>query len=201
VPESIDRVQLRDAFGRLAELLRRDGTVGEIYIFGGAAMVLGYRARYATRDVDALFEPREKIHRAAVEVAEELGLPRWWLNDQATVYLPRAKDERARLVFDHPNLRVTVVSPEHLLAMKALAARSYADIDDIQLLCEMRSIRDVHEVEEICTRIFPDEPLSDRSRIVIEDIISQLERERSAEKKRGRDHETGRGPEGPGFER
>jgi methylmalonyl-CoA mutase cobalamin-binding subunit len=77
VPESIDRLQPGDAFLRLAELLRRDGTVGEIYIFGGAAMVLGYRARFATRDVDALFEPREKIHRAAVEVAEEMGLPRW----------------------------------------------------------------------------------------------------------------------------
>lgn len=44
-------------------------------------MVLGYRARFATRDVDALFEPRERIHRAALEVAEEMGLPRWWLND------------------------------------------------------------------------------------------------------------------------
>lgn len=83
----------------MAELLERDGTVGEIYIFGGAAMVHGYRARYATRDVDALFEPREKIHRAAVEVAEEMGLPRWWLHDQATVYLPRAGDEEARASF------------------------------------------------------------------------------------------------------
>jgi hypothetical protein len=200
VPEPIDRGQLRDALHRLAELLARDSTVGEIYIFGGAAMVLGYRARFATRDVDALFEPREKIHRAAVQVAEEMGLPRWWLNDQATVYLPRAPDEKARLFFDHPNLRVTVVSPEHLLAMKALAARAYADLDDIKLLCEMRSVTDVREVEEICQRIYPDEPLSDRSRIVIEDIVSQLERERSIEKQMSRDHEKDRGPEGPGME-
>lgn len=104
MPESIDRVRLRDAFHRLGEVLKRDGTVGEIYIFGGAAMVLGYRARFATRDVDALFEPREKIHKAAVEVAEEIGLPHWGLNDQATSYLPRAKDDKARLLFDHPNL-------------------------------------------------------------------------------------------------
>lgn len=200
MPESIDRIQLRDAFHRLADLLGRDGTVGEIYIFGGAAMVLGYRARYATRDVDALFEPREKIHRVAVEVAEEMGLPRWWLNDQATVYLPRAKDEKARLLFDHPNLRVTVVSAEHLLAMKALAARSYADIDDIRLLCEMRSITDVREVEEICARIYPDEPLSDRSRIVIEDIVGLLERERSVHRQLSQERDKGRGPEGPGLE-
>lgn len=61
--------------------------------------------------------------------------------------------------------------------MKALAARSYADIDDIKLLCEMRAITDVREVEEICARTYPDEPLSDRSRIVIEDIVSRLEHE------------------------
>lgn len=200
MPEAIDRGQLRDAFHRLAELLRRDGTVGEIYIFGGAAMVLGYRARFATRDVDALFEPREKIHRAAVEVAEEMGLPRWWLNDQATVYLPRGRDDKARLIFDHPNLRVTVVSAEHLLAMKALAARTYADIDDIRLLCEMRSITDVREVEDLCARIYPDEPLSDRSRIVIEDIVNQLQHERPVETPLSQDRELGREPDGPGLE-
>ena len=61
MPEPIDRGQLRDAFHRLATLLGRDGTVGEIYIFGGAAMVLGYRARFATRDVDALFEPARRF--------------------------------------------------------------------------------------------------------------------------------------------
>ena len=201
MPESIDRVQLRDAFHRLAELLRRDGTVGDIYVFGGAAMVLGYRARFATRDVDALFEPREKIHKAAVEVAEQMGLPRWWLNDQATAYLPRTRDERPRLFYDHPNLRVTIVSPDHLLAMKALAARTYADIDDIKLLCEMRAITDVREVEEICARIYPDEPLSDRSRIVIEDIVAQLERERTVERTLSQERDRDRGPEGPGFER
>ena len=65
--EFIDKTQLYEAFGRLAIALQRDGTVGDIYIFGGEA----------TRDVDALFEPREKVHQAAIQVAEELGLPRW----------------------------------------------------------------------------------------------------------------------------
>jgi hypothetical protein len=173
--------------------LERDGTVGDIYIFGGAAMVLAYQAREATRDVDALFEPREKVHQAALLVAEELGLPRWWLNDQATVYLPRTPDERARLVFDHSNLRVTVVSPTHLLAMKALAARSYADIDDITLLCDRLGVTKLSEVEAICARVYPNEPLSSRARIVVEDIVQQLERQRSIEKERSHDRE------GPGL--
>lgn len=191
--EFIDKTQLHEAFGRLAIALERDGTVGDVYIFGGAAMVLAYQAREATRDVDALFEPREKVHRAALQVAEELGLPRWWLNDQATVYLPRTPDERARLIFDHSYLRVTVVSPTHLLAMKALAARSYADIDDITLLCDRLGVTNLTEVEAICARVFPNEPLSSRARIVVEDIVQQLERQRSIEKERSHDRE------GPGL--
>lgn len=195
MPELIDKSQLLDAFRRLAVELERDGTVGEIYVFGGAAMVLAYHARQATRDVDALFEPREKVHRAAVHVAEELGLPQWWLNDQATPYLPRGNDERARLIFDHPNLRVTAVSITHILAMKALAARTYADVDDIKLLCDRLGVRSIAEVEDICARIFPDEPLSERARIVVEDIVLQLQNERSI----GDERRLGR--EGPGLDR
>jgi hypothetical protein len=191
--ELIDKTQLEEAFRRLAISLRRDNTVGDIYIFGGAAMVLAYQARNATRDVDALFEPREKVHKAALEVAEELGLPRWWLNDQATAYLPELDDERARLIFDHPNLRVTAVSPSHLLAMKALAARTYADLDDIEILCDRLGVTDVSQVEVLCARVYPDEPLTDRARLVVEDIVQRLEQRRAL------DHARSREREGPGL--
>ena len=190
----IDKSQLLEAFRRLASELERDETVGDIYVFGGAAMVLAYHARLATRDVDALFEPRENVHRAAMQVAEQLGLPRWWLNDQATAYLPQGSDEQAKLIFDHPNLRVTAVSITHILAMKALAARTYADLDDIKLLCDRLGVRSIAEVEKICARIFPDEPLSERARIVVDDIVRQLENERSIESERTL------GLEGPGLE-
>lgn len=193
--ELIDKGQLQEAFRRLASELQRDGTVGEIYVFGGAAMVLAYDARRATRDVDALFKPREKVHQAALRVADELGLPRWWLNDQGTTYLPRGEDGRAKLIYDHPNLRVTAVSITHMLAMKALAARAYADIDDIKTLCDRLGVTTLAEVETICTRVFPDEPLSERARIVVEDVVLQLQNERSI------DQERRLGPEGPGLDR
>ena len=193
--ELIDKGQLHEAFRRLAVELQRDGTVGDIYVFGGAVMVLAYDARQATRDVDALFKPRAKVHDAALRVADELGLPRWWLNDQDTAYLPRGADERAKLIFDHPNLRVTAVSVTHMLAMKALAARAYADIDDIKILCDRLGVTTVADVENICARIFPDEPLSERARIVVEDIVLRLENERSI------DQERRLGREGPGLDR
>jgi hypothetical protein len=189
----LDRSQIHEAFARLAEELRRQNVVGDIYVFGGVAMVLAYRARQATRDVGALFEPRETVHKASVKVAEQMGLPRYWLNDQATSYLSRQPDERAATILDFPNLRVTAVSPEYLLAMKALAARAYADLDDIALLAKRLEITDVREVESLCQRIYPDEPLSDRTRLVVSDVLENLRHERYVQQEH--DHDP------PGLER
>jgi len=41
---------------------------------------------------------------------EELGLPQWWLNEQASVYVAVGGDPAARRVFDHPGLRVAAAS-------------------------------------------------------------------------------------------
>ena len=209
----LSRDQLEQAFRLLAAQLAREGVVGEVYVFGGAAMVLAYKAREATRDVDALFEPREKIHTAAVEVAESLGLPPWWLNDQATSYLARVRDEAASVLADYPNLRVSAISPEHLLAMKALAARSYADLDDIRSLATWLGLTRVEQVVALCAQVYPDEPLSDRARLAVEDVLEgALERDPSTETLAGQplpprswDHERsetrdpGRGGDGPGL--
>ena len=65
----------------------------------------------------ALFEPHGIVHEEALAVATELGLPRWWLNEQASSYVAPGGDPAASRVFDHPGLRVFAASPEHLLAM------------------------------------------------------------------------------------
>jgi hypothetical protein len=41
-------------------------------------------------------------------VARDLGLPPWWLNEQATAYTSGKDDPGKRRVFDHPGLRVTL---------------------------------------------------------------------------------------------
>ena len=80
----LDRAGIEDAFRRLGDRLARRGVVADLYVFGGAAMALAYDSRRATRDVDALFKPHGIVHEEALAVAAELGLPRWWLNEQAT---------------------------------------------------------------------------------------------------------------------
>ncbi len=57
-------------------------------------MALAYDSRRATRDVDALFKPHGIVHEEALAVAAELGLPRWWLNEQASSYVAPGRDPR-----------------------------------------------------------------------------------------------------------
>ena len=74
-------------------------------------------------------------------------------------------------VFDHPHLRVMRASDRHLLAMKAFAARRFAAMDDLALLMHRPGLTTVEEVEAICRDGFPQEPLGDRQREVIADVL------------------------------
>jgi hypothetical protein len=87
MPLSADNI--KDAFAALSDELSARGSVGELVIVGGAAVVMPFGARQSTKDVDAYFlRPEASIVRDAAEaVAERLGLPRDWLNDGANGYL------------------------------------------------------------------------------------------------------------------
>jgi hypothetical protein len=113
----LDRSAIRDAFRRLGERLARRGVVADIYVIGGAAMALAYDARRATRDIDAVFHPHGIVLEEARAVAVELGLPSWWLNEQASAYVASGGDAGAPRVFDHPGLRVSAASPEQVAAV------------------------------------------------------------------------------------
>jgi predicted nucleotidyltransferase len=166
----LDRAAIQDAFRRLGDRLARRGVVADIYVIGGAAMALAYDARRATRDIDAVFQPHGIVVDEAWAVADELGLPRWWLNEQASAYVAPGGDAAAPRVFDHPGLRVSAASPEHLLAMKVLAARR-RDAEDISYLVKHLGLSSVAEVLEVCAAVFPDEPVPDRAQLILEDFF------------------------------
>lgn len=166
----LDRTAIEDAFRRLGDRLARRGVVADIYIFGGAAMALAYDARRATRDIDAVFQPHGVVLDEARAVADELGLPHWWLNEQASAYVAPGGDAMAPRVFDHPGLRVLAASPEHLLAMKVLAARR-RDAEDIRFLVERLGLTSSAQVLSLCAEIFPDEDVPGRARLVLDDVF------------------------------
>lgn len=166
----LDRALITEALRRLGERLAYRGIVADIYVFGGAAMALAYDLRRSTRDVHALLQPHGAVLAEARSVATELGLPQWWLNEQASAYVSPAGDPAAPLVFDHPGLRVHAASPQHLLAMKVLAGRR-RDADDIRLLAGHLGLTTVEEVLRTCASVFPDEPVPRRSELLLDEMF------------------------------
>jgi predicted nucleotidyltransferase len=169
----LDRASIQDLFRRLGERLQKRDVVGDIYVIGGAAIALAYDARRATRDIDAVFKPHGIVHEEALALAAELGLPRWWLNEQASAYVAPGGDPQAPRSFDHPGLRVLTASPEHLLAMKAMAARR-RDTEDLTLLVTQLGLTTPEQVIAVCQRVFPDETLPDRAQLVLADVFEEI---------------------------
>ncbi len=167
-----NRTELQRAFTALAAKLERRCVVGHVHVVGGAAMLLAYDSRVTTRDIDALYSPDKPMLDAIREVADEMGWPRNWLNNQASSYISRTPGEGG-LVFDHPFLHVVATPAEHLLAMKVLAARGVRDRNDIALLLERLHVRTAAGVWEIVARYFPTETIADRSRLLVEDLIAE----------------------------
>lgn len=166
----LDRATITEALRRLGERLAHRGIVADLYIFGGAAMALAYDLRRSTRDVDALLHPHGAVTVEAQSVALELGLPRWWLNEQASAYVSPVDDTEAPLVFDHPGLRVHAASPRHLLAMKVLAGRR-RDAGDIKSLAGHLGLRTPAEVLAVSAEVFPDEPAPKRSVLLLDELF------------------------------
>ena len=102
---------------------------------GGAAVVLLYGAREATKDVDVLFLSRADpvLVRGAVQrVAGTLGLPEDWLNDAAKGFVHGLS--LGDILMEEPALLVRALAPHQLLAMKLSAWRDDVDVEDARLL-------------------------------------------------------------------
>lgn len=149
----LGREDLRQLLAELGDDLGDRGIRGELFVVGGAAMALVYNTRRATKDVDAVFEPKQAVYDAARRVAarhRELGLRDDWLNDAVKGYL-LGDDPDATVLFDHPGLRVRVASPRYLFTMKLAASRVERDADDISVLyrlCEFSSAADALDYVE-----------------------------------------------------
>lgn len=168
----LDREAIERALRLLGDRLVRRGVIADLYVFGGAAMALAYDARRTTRDVDAVIRPHGVVLAEARIVARELGLPEWWLNEQASVYVSVEGDAGASRIFDHPGLRVQVASPRHLLAMKVLASRR-TDEPDIRRLAEALGLESSAEVLAVSAEVFPDEPVPPRAALLLSDIFER----------------------------
>jgi Nucleotidyltransferase of unknown function (DUF6036) len=132
----LSRAMIVEALEELASELAAMGEEREeIVLAGGAALVLLYNARDATRDVDVcLVRPAgfATVREASLRVAARLALPEDWLNDGAKGYLKGFLP--GEVLLDRPALLVRALGSQQLLAMKLSAWRDDVDISDARLL-------------------------------------------------------------------
>jgi len=164
------RQQIKKYLKMLNDQLAGMGVKGEICLYGGAMMCIVFNARPATKDIDAVFKPEQKIHLAALRIAKENDLPPDWLNDGVKAYLSK-KHHKDKILFHWPNLAVYHADAEYLLAMKAISARHKQDIDDIKLLLQELRLKDAASVLEIIQKYYPKSMIKPATKLLIEEFF------------------------------
>jgi hypothetical protein len=165
----MDRREIVEALTALAQELDTRGVSAEMYVVGGAAIALAFDERRATRDIDAVFEPKAIVYEAAGVVAEQLGLPGGWLNDAVKGFLV-GSDPASAPVLDLPGLRCLAASPETLLALKVLAHRVGEDEADLRLLAAELGLTRAEDVLEVAERTYGDR-LDPAARFFVEQLF------------------------------
>jgi hypothetical protein len=70
----LDREEILRLFEDLSEELEARGTRAEVFLVGGAAIAVAYDGRRATRDLDAVFQPKEDVYAAREQDIEDIVL-------------------------------------------------------------------------------------------------------------------------------
>lgn len=161
--------QIKKYLNMLNNQLEEMGIKGEICLYGGAAMCLAFNARQATKDVDAVFEPAQKVRLAALKVAKENGLKDEWLNDAVKGFVVKHKQQ---ILFNWPNLKVYHADAEYLLAMKAMSARpDTTDKKDIIFLARQLKIKSSDEVLNIIEKYYRKRQIKAATQFFIEELF------------------------------
>jgi hypothetical protein len=177
---NLTRLEIIHALVALDAECAKRGIAGEICIYGGAGMVLVFDARQSTRDVDAVFRPKVEIRTAAEAVAAELGLPLNWLNDGVKGFLSENEETRRISIPDLEalqNIRIVWPTPEYLLAMKCMAARSddtSMDKEDVVFLLRQLGITSEEQALEIVERFFPKDRIHIKTHFFITENLESL---------------------------
>jgi predicted nucleotidyltransferase len=170
----MNRQQIEHHLQLLGRELYKRGITGEIVIAGGAMMALVIGSRTSTEDIDAyLLKEPQAIREAALVVAQQEQLPTYWLNDGLKGFFATEPPVMHWRTF--PGLVVQMVTPEYLLAMKAMAGRPQ-DERDLEALITYLHLRSIQAVFEIIQRYIPERLLVPRIRYQLESLFEDEER-------------------------
>jgi hypothetical protein len=175
----LSREDILSALEELNRLFAERDVIGELCLFGGAVMVLAFQARLSTKDVDAVFQPSPVVREAAGEVARRRNWPDGWLNDGVKGFLSAHHEVTAGPLPQFPNLRLTMPTPEYLLAMKCLASRLGAgagegdDLADIVFLIRHLRLPTPAAVMDLVTAYYPPDRVPAKAQFLVESLFAE----------------------------
>lgn len=177
----LTRQKLLSLLAELDGMAGRDGIFLELDIYGGAAFLLAYDGRAATKDVDAVVRP-ESIARDYIQrLAQRHQLPEDWLNSAVAQFLtPKMPDLRhIRGLGNFKNLSVRIPTAKYLLALKAMACRepigSYqGDFQDLLFLIRKMNVRSIGEIQDAIDAYYPDDVLDKERERILRSLIDEV---------------------------
>ncbi|MBX7148023.1 hypothetical protein K1X76_02970 [bacterium] len=156
----MNKNQMLNAFKALDSKLK---TQAKLLLGGGGAMVLAYDFPLATHDLDALFYQSSiteaDVEKEIIEVADELGIPKDWLNSHFQTFLytlPKNYPTRLKTIYEGPHLKVDALGKEDLLILKCFAGRD-KDIPHAKALIKKGADPDIAEahIKEMAEKNIP----------------------------------------------
>ena len=136
----------------------------DIYIVGGAAILLDFDYRMSTIDIDAYYKDDSILQKSINAVAKKLNLPSDWLNHDF-VSTPSFSSNITKLSAETKMygkyIKIHSMAPKYLIAMKLKSSRpTGGDLDDIvMMIYELRYKNVPITYEEIITaykELYPD---------------------------------------------
>jgi hypothetical protein len=82
---TLTAARIRELLELLNTELAAESVRGEVYLAVGAVMCLVFRAREATKAIDALLVPAAELRRAVQRIGERESLTPGWFNDAVKV--------------------------------------------------------------------------------------------------------------------
>jgi len=155
----------------LNDELRLIDIKGEVSLYGGAVMCLAFKARPATKDVDAIFEPVRAIRKATLKIADRHNLEVDWINMAVEIFVV---DHLRTVILDLSNLKVFVPEADYMLAMKTLSLRPDShDSSDVDFLIRRLELKSVAEVTGIVLNYYPNKEIKPETLALLEEYFAK----------------------------
>jgi hypothetical protein len=183
---SMDTVDILKYLRELNERLKTRDIKGQIGLFGGTVMCLAFNARSATKDIDAIFEPKQVIYDIARQMAQDYNLPADWLNDSVKGFVTPNREMKIFQNMSH--LKVFIPSPEYMLAMKCMSLRLVGtkDEEDIRFLINYLKLENVDDILNIIQQYFPSNMIRPKTEYFLIELLEQGEAGDNNDHSRGR---------------